>query len=87
MKKLLTLAEAAERYDLCKRTLRKYIDEYDLPYIAFGRDIRLDPDKVDERLYELSKPAPTPQLKAKKISKTRSSVSPEAARFRAELGL
>jgi excisionase family DNA binding protein len=53
--KKLTLSEMAERLSITTKTLNKYIDLYQIPYIGLGRNKRFDADKV-ERLLETVKP-------------------------------
>ncbi len=84
MSKKLKLQEMAERLSISARTLNKYIDVYDLPFILIGRHKRFDPEKV-ERALEHAR-LHLPDLKPGK-RKIEISSNPNRDFFRRELGL
>ena len=54
----LTTEEAAEALGVCKRTLRKWMREFELPYVRLDGAVRLPVEGLQEWLRERAKAEP-----------------------------
>lgn len=60
----LSLSQMAERLNRSPQTLRKYIDEYEIPHIRMGNDFLFDEQEVIAHLKSRTAKKKEPVLKA-----------------------
>jgi excisionase family DNA binding protein len=80
---LLSLKEAAERLDICTKTLQRLIEARELPYVLVGRRRKIDSKDIERFIEDHKHVAPGPSISRPARRSAHANSRPEVYDFEA----